>query len=127
MKYLEIVIKSEVATLNLGFGSGLLNVLLGGAGHDTGLLVVTDALLEEVGLAAKGNVLHEVEGVSRLVHLVVTESNQKTVGNKLDILLHKVGVHAQHGARKSLGQELLLNGDGVSDDALNDLLACAIV
>ena len=35
-------------------------------GHDPGLLIFANSLLEKVGLALQGNVLHEIEGVGDL-------------------------------------------------------------
>lgn len=102
-------------------------MLLGSRRHDTRLLVVTDALLEEVRLACKRDVLHEIEGVGGLVVLLVTEREQQAVSDELDVLLHQVGVHAEQRARKSLGQELLLDFDGFSDDILDSLLAWAVL
>lgn len=121
---LEVIVEREItAVLSLDL---LLGVLLG-AVHDTSLLVFTDALLEEVGLATQGDVLHEVEGVADLVDLLVAEGDEEAVSNELDVLLHQVGVHAEKSARQSLGQELLLNGDGISDDVVNHLLAGTVV
>ena len=67
--------------------------LVGGLGHDTGLLVVGDSLFEEVGLTGQGNVFHEIEGVVDLVVLLVTEGDQESVCDELDVLVHQVGVH----------------------------------
>ena len=102
-------------------------MLLLRAGHDACLLVVTDTLLEEVGLASKGDILHEVEGVGRLVVLLVSEGEQEAISNEFDILLHEVRVHAQESAGKGLGQELLLNGDRFSDHIQNGLLAWSVL
>lgn len=64
----EVLVKGKVATgILLGIGAGsssILAAVLLCAGHDTSLLVVTDALLEEVSLATERDVLHEVEGVA---------------------------------------------------------------
>jgi len=38
-------------------------------------------------------------------------------------LLHKVGVHAEQSTRESLSEEFLFNGNGISDDVLDHLLA----
>jgi hypothetical protein len=120
---LEVIVKGEVAAvLVLDF-----LLLLVGAVHDAGLLVLADALLEEVGLAAEGDVLHEVEGVGGLVDLFVAEGDEESVSDELDVLLHQGGVHAEQGAGESLGQELLLDGDGIGDDGGDDLLAGTVV
>lgn len=119
---LKVIVEGEVTTvLVLGL------VLLLGAVHDTSLLVLADTLLEEVGLATEGDVLHEVEGVGDLVDLLVAESDEESVSNELDVLLHQGGVHAEKSARKSLSQELLLNGDGISDNLVDNLLAGTVV
>lgn len=124
---LKVIVKGEVTAVGVfGLSAGLLDNLLG-AVHDTSLLVVGDALLEEVGLATERNVLHEVKGVGRLVDLLVAKSNKQTVGNKLDVLLHQVGVHAEQGARESLSQELLLNSDSIGDDVTDHLLAGTVL
>ena len=71
-------------------------MLRGGAavevGHDGGLLVLADALLEEVGLALQRDELHPVEGVDGVVKLFTAErqdlydrvdsSAKKQPGNK---------------------------------------------
>ena len=127
--HLEVLIKVEVSTvlrLGIRLRDGVL-VLLGRAGHDTGLLVVTDALLEEVGLASQGNVLHEVEWVGRLVVLLIAERQEQTISDELNILLHEVGVHAEESAWESLSEEFLLNFNGLSDDVLDCLLAWAVL
>jgi hypothetical protein len=67
---LEVLIEVEISAA-LSLSGGVL-VLLLGAGHDTGLLVVTDTLLEEIGLASEGDVLHEIERVGDPVVLLVS-------------------------------------------------------
>jgi hypothetical protein len=97
------------------------------ASHDTCLLVVTDALLEEVGLAGQRDVLHEVEGVGRVVDLGVAESQEQTVGDELNILTHEGGVHAEECAGQRVAEELLLDLDGLGDDSADGLLAGTVV
>jgi hypothetical protein len=97
------------------------------ASHDTGLLVVTDALLKEVGLASQRNVLHEVEGVGRVVVLGVAESQEQTVGDELNVLAHERGVHAEQSARQRVAKEFLLDLNGLGDDGEDRLLAGAVV
>lgn len=127
MTSLEVLVEAEAAVVVRGL------LALGGVGvllrrsHDAGLLVITDALLEEVGLASQGDGLHEVKGVGGVVVLLVTEGNQKTVSDELDVLAHQLGVHAEQGNRESISQELLLDADGLDDDVLNHLLAGAVV
>ncbi|KAI6757362.1 hypothetical protein HG531_003187 [Fusarium graminearum] len=118
---LEVIVKGEVAPV-LALWC-LLFILLVGAVKNTGLLVVSNALLEEVGLAAKGDVLHEVERVGGLVHLLVAESNEETISDEFDVLLHEVGVHAEQGTRESLSKKLLLNRNGIGDNVLDHLFA----
>lgn len=129
----EVVIEAEVAahvgrgsnssrgaaSSDLSSGFFLLEDFL----HDTCLLVVTDTLLEEVGLASKRDVLHEVEGVGGIVDLGVAKSKEEAVSDKLDVLAHQVRVHAEKSAWQCFCQELLLDGDGLGNDVLNGLLA----
>jgi hypothetical protein len=107
--------------LTLGVG------LLLGAGHDTSLLIVTDTLLEEVGLASQGDGLHEVEGVRRVIVLLVAKGDEETVSHKLDVLAHELGVHAKQATGKSVSEELLLDTNGLDNDVLNDLGVRAVV
>ena len=128
---LKVLVEAEVARLALRLGRGrrgavLLLVLLC-AGHDTGLLVVTNTLLEEVGLASKRNVLHEVKGVGGVVVLGIAESEQQTVGNELNVLAHESGVHAEQSAGERVAEELLLNLNSLSDDSLDCSLRGAMV
>lgn len=123
---LEVIIEGEVTSCRLLRGASLLLGLVC-AGHDSGLLVLADALLEEVGLAAQGDVLHEVEGVGGVVDLVVAEGDQQAVSDKLNVLLHESRVHAEKSAGQRLGQELLLNGDSIGDDLGDNLLAGTVL
>ena len=41
--------------------------------HDASLLVLANSLLEEVGFAFQGNVLHEVKWILHIVHLMTEE------------------------------------------------------
>lgn len=107
--------------LTLGVG------LLLGAGHDTSLLIVTDTLLEEVGLASQGDGLHEVEGVGRVVVLLVAKGHEETVSDKLDVLAHELGVHAKQATGKSVSEELLLDANGLDNDVFHDLGVRAVV
>jgi len=122
---LEVLVKVEAITV----AGALLavGVLLLGAGHDTSLLVVTNTLLEEVGLASQGDGLHEVEGVRGIVVLLVAEGDQQTVGDELDVLAHQLGIHTKEGAGQSVRQELLLNADGFNNDILDHLGARTVV
>lgn len=60
---------------------------------DTRFGVCRDSRLEKVGLALEGDHLHKVEGVGRVPNLLVTQSNKKTVGDKLNVLAHELGIH----------------------------------
>lgn len=120
LRFLEVLVKGQAVTAG-GLSLLLLGILLG-ACHDTGLLVVTDTLLEEVGLASQRDGLHEVEGVGGVEVLLVTKSNKETVSNKLDVLTHEVGVHSQERAGKSIREELLLDRNSLNDDVLDDLV-----
>jgi hypothetical protein len=124
----KFLVKCKVTTDDLGWFrrcavEGILGILLAlvGALHNTSNLVVTDALLEEVGLAGQGDVLHEVEGIGRVVNLDVAESEQQTVGDEFNVLAHEVGVHAKESAWQSIGQEFLLNLDGLNDNVADGL------
>lgn len=101
------------------FASGLLL----GVCHNIGLLVVTDPLLEEISLARQGDVVHEVEWVRGIVMFLVPKSNKESVGNKLNVLAHELGVHPEQGARKGVRQEFLLDNDSLSDDGFDGLRA----
>jgi hypothetical protein len=101
--------------------------VLGSASHDTSLLVIANALLKKVGLARERDVLHEVEGIGGVVDLGVAKSQQETVSDELDVLAHESGVHAKQSAGKSVGEELLLNLDGLGNDGGDRLLARARV
>jgi|SRR5690242_10935852 len=129
-RHLEVFFEIEVSRCALFLCCeywALSLLLLLCARHDTSLLVVTNPFLEEVGLASQRDILHEVEGVGSVVALRVAKGQQQAVGNKLDVLAHKSGVHAEQSARKSVRQELLLNCDSFSDDSLYGLFARAIV
>jgi hypothetical protein len=124
----EVKVTRGALVLNLdGRGTLLLLLVLLSAGHDTGLLVVTDTLLEEVGLAGQGDVLHEVEWVGGIVVLGVAQGQEQTVGDELNVLAHEGGVHAKKRAGKSVCQELLLNLNCLSDDSQDRLLAGAVL
>lgn len=128
VEHLEVFIEVEVSAIlcfRLDLCRGIL-VLLGGRCHDTSLLVVADALLEEVSLTGQGDVLHEVEWVGRFVELLVAERKKQPVGDELNVLLHQVGVHAEQRTGKCLGQELLLNANSLGNDVLDGLLAWAV-
>ena len=92
-------------------------------GHDAGLLIVSDPLLEEVGLSVERDVLHEVERVLNLVDLGAAELNKEPVCHVLDVDGHEVAVHSDQVNRKSLGQELDLDDHGLADYFLDAILA----
>jgi hypothetical protein len=37
------------------------------------------------------------EGISDVPHLIVPKSDEKTVGDKLDVLAHELGIHTDEG------------------------------
>lgn len=129
MRRLKVLVEAEVTRLALGLRCGrrraLLLLVLLCACHDTSLLVVTDTLLEEVGLASKRDVLHEVKGVRGVVDLGVAQSEQQTVSNELNVLAHELSVHAKQSAWQSVAEELLFDGNSLGDDGLDRLLARA--
>jgi hypothetical protein len=86
------------------------------AAHDGGLLVLADALLEEVGLALQGDELHPVERVGDAVHPLVPQRHEQAVGDELDVLAHEGAVHADERAGERVADELALDVDGVGDD-----------
>ena len=96
--------------------------LQGGAVHDTGLLVFSDALLEEVGLALHGDHLHPRERITNVVDLGAVQLGQETVGNELNVLRHQVSVHADEVHGQRLGDEFNLNINGFCDDTADDVL-----
>lgn len=122
---LEVLVESEGTAIPAGIGGSLLVPL--SAGHDAGLLVVTNTLLEEVGLATEGDVLHEVEGVGGPVDLLVSEGDEQPVGDEFNVLLHEVRVHAEQGTGEGLSEELLLDLDGINNDVLDELLVGAVL
>jgi len=128
-RYLEVLIEVEVTAI-LGLGLGLSSsvfVCLLSRCHDTSLLVITNTLLEEIGLASEGDVLHEVEWVGRLVVFLVSESKKETIRNEFNVLFHQSSVHAKKSTRKSISQELLLDFDSLGNHVLHGLLAWAMV
>ena len=54
--------------------------------------------------------------------LSAVELDEQSVGDEGDVLRHRGAVHADERARQRLGEELLLDGDGVADDRLHPLL-----
>ena len=107
------------------------------ATHDTSLLIVGDALLEEVCLSCKGDILHDyyqltfrtlditVEWVCRIVVFLIAECKQETVGDEFDVLFHEFCIDSQQWTRQTVSQKSLLNCDGFGDDVLDGLLAGA--
>lgn len=105
---------------------------------DTRFGVCRDSRLEKVGLALERDHLHKVKGVRRVPNLLVAQSNKKTVGNKLNVLAHELGVHTDKRDGESVlneksavinkqllgkltSQELLLNDDSLLDDLCNSV------
>ena len=86
---------------------------------DTRFGVCRDSRFEEVGFALQGDHLHEVEGVGDVPDFRVTEGDQQSIGDKLDVLAHQLRVHSDERNRKSIGQEFLFDLDGLSDDLVD--------
>jgi hypothetical protein len=63
--------------------------------------------------------VHEIEGVLDVVDLGVAEGDKEAIGDKLDVLAHERGVHSDEGDGEGLGEEFLLNLDGLLDDHLD--------
>lgn len=59
-----------------------------------GLAVLPYTLFEEVSFALKGNHLHPVERVCRVVLLLAPKLHEQSVGAEFDILSHESAVHA---------------------------------
>ena len=85
---------------------------------DPGLLVVADALLEEVCLPLQRNHLHKVEWVLHVVELGVPEGDEQAVRAELNVLHHEVRVHPDEPHREGVGDELLLDVDRLADDVV---------
>lgn len=75
--------------------------------------------LEEVGFTLQRNVLHEVERVGIVVHLVVSERDEQSIGDESNVLAHELFVHAYERDGQSIGQEFTFEVDGFLDDALH--------
>jgi len=84
-------------------------------------LVLTDALLEEVGLALHGDELHPVERILRVEDLLAAQACEKAVSDELNVLCHEAGVHADELAIQGLADELALDLNSTADDFLHDL------
>ena len=119
----KFLVEAEIPTiLILLLPLSLYVVFLIRARHHARLLVIADAFLEEIGLAGQGDGLHKVERVGHFIIFLITQREEQTIGHELNILLHEIGIHAQQRARQGLGQEFLLDGDGLGDDVLHGLL-----
>jgi len=103
-------------------GKGVVGSLVSSAGHDTSLLVIGDTLLKKVGLALKGDQVHEIKGVLDIVVLGVTEGDQETISDKLDVLFHELSVHTDQHDGQGFGQEFLFDGHGLGDDGIDAFL-----
>lgn len=89
---LEVLIQGEsLAGTDVVIG---LFLRLGDALVNARLLVVAHAFFKEVGLALKRDHVHKVEGIRDVVELFVAESDEETIGDELDVLVHEGGVHA---------------------------------
>ena len=54
-------------------------------------------------------------------HLFTTEFNEKSIGDKLDVLAHQFAIHSDQSARQCVRQELLLDINGLSNYVTNRL------
>ena len=125
---LKIFIEVEISTILVLILHGLARcVFLSRARHNTRLLIITYALLEEIRLPGKGDGLHEIERVTGVVIFLVAESDEQAICDEFDVLLHQSRVHAEQSAREGIDQEFLLDGDGFGDDVLDGLLARSVV
>ena len=105
---LEVLVQGESLVRSSGLSGGGSS----GRGIDSSLGVIRHTLFKEVGLALERDHIHKVEGVCHVVHLVVTESYQESVGDELDILAHKLGVHADESDWKGI-----YTGNGIRMEA----------
>ena len=83
---------------------------------DSGLLVVTDSLLEEVGLSLEGNHVHPFKWIFDVPLLWDSQAKEQTVSNKLDVLRHQTRVHTDQLNGERLGHKVSLDLDGLADD-----------
>jgi hypothetical protein len=56
--------------------------------------------MREICLPLQRNHVHEVERVHDIVDLLVTERDEQTIYDELDILAHEIGVHTDELAWK---------------------------
>merc|ERR1711997_682436 len=59
-----------------------------GLGHDSSLLVFTNAFFKKVGLAIKGNIFHEIKGIFYVIFFVTAQFNEKTISYIFDVNFH---------------------------------------
>lgn len=62
------------------------------------------SLLEKVGLSLERDHLHEVEGVGRSPVLLVSERDEESIGDELDVLAHESTVHLKGKKRGEISQ-----------------------
>ncbi len=87
-----------------------------------GLRIRRHALLEEVVLVFERDALHEIERVRGAVNLRVAELETEAIRNKLNILLHELGVHTDELTGQRLRDEMLLDFHGLANDLVRLLL-----
>lgn len=68
--------------------------------------------------ALQGDLLHPGEGVGRVVDLSCPQSHNEAVGNKLDVPLHEVCIHANEVAGQALADKLALDVYSLCDNLL---------
>ena len=54
-------------------------------GHDSGLLIIADSFLKEIGLAFQTDVLHEVKGILRMIMILASQLAKEAIRNKFDV------------------------------------------
>lgn len=81
--------------------------------------IIRNPLLEKVGLSLQRDHVHEVKGVRLVVVLLVTQCDEETISDELDILAHQISVHANQLAWEGICEELLFDANGFSDDTFN--------
>ena len=86
------------------------------------LSVSAHLLLKEVVLVLQTNLLHEREGIGGRICLRIAELEKQAIRHELNILTHHLGVHANQVAGQGLGNELLLNLHGITNNLVRLLL-----
>lgn len=91
------------------------------ARHDVGTLVLTHTLFEKVRLSLQRDHLHPLKRILGMVEFLMAKSENQSIGNKLDVLLHERSVHANEFDWEGLRDELLFDLDCIADNAMNSI------